>query len=132
MAHSVGEQAARAVKNSERKQVVENRTPEEIIKGIRGNLVAHLSITPSDIAFLLVSYDAAQASVDHHAALLKVVIANDQSKNEEITALKAQIAYLQAKIDWARQVYESENRIGTIDLSPEAAAAFTEQLGGEA
>lgn len=61
MAHSVGEQAARAVKNSERKKVLETRSPGEIIKGIRGNLKAHLAVTPSDTAFLLAQYDAAIA-----------------------------------------------------------------------
>ena len=58
MAHSNQEAAARAVKNSQKK-VVETRTPEQIIKGIRGNLEAHLSVTPNDIAFLLECYDAA-------------------------------------------------------------------------
>ena len=61
MAHSVGEQAARAVKNSERKQAGEKRTPDEIIKGIRGNLAAHLAVTPGDTAFLLAQYDASIA-----------------------------------------------------------------------
>ena len=59
MAHSVGEQAARAVKNSERKTVLETRSAEDIIKGIRGNLKAHLAVTPSDTAFLLAQYDEA-------------------------------------------------------------------------
>ena len=58
MAHSVGEQAARAVKNSERKKILETRTPEQILKGIRGNLAAHLAVTPNDTAFLLDLYDA--------------------------------------------------------------------------
>jgi hypothetical protein len=63
MAHSVSEAAARAVKNSERKKVEETRTPEQIIKTLRNNLVSHLAITPSDIAVLLAEYDAANESL---------------------------------------------------------------------
>ena len=58
MAHSVGEQAARAVKNSEKK-TVETRTPEQILKVIRGNLAANLAVTPGDQRFLLARYEAA-------------------------------------------------------------------------
>lgn len=64
MAHSVSEAAARAVKNSERKKVEETRTPEQIIKGIRGNLAAHLAVTPGDTAFLLAQFDAAMAKLN--------------------------------------------------------------------
>ena len=42
----------------------EKRTPEEIIKGIRGNLAAHLSVTPNDITFLLAQFDAAMAALN--------------------------------------------------------------------
>ena len=58
MGHNVGKQAEAAVKKGERKAAVETRTPAEIIKGIRGNLAAHLAVTPSDTKFLLDSYDA--------------------------------------------------------------------------
>lgn len=58
MSHSVSEAAARAVKNSQKK-VAETRTGAEILKGIRGNLAAHLAVTPSDTAFLLARYDEA-------------------------------------------------------------------------
>ena len=46
------------------KKVVETRTPDQIIKGIRGNLAAHLAVTPSDTAFLLAQFDAAMASIN--------------------------------------------------------------------
>lgn len=62
MGHNVGDQANRAVKAGERKAAEEKRTPEEIIKGIRGNLAAHLAVTPSDTQFLLAQYDAAVKS----------------------------------------------------------------------
>ncbi len=80
MAHSVGEQAARAVKNSERKKIEEMRTPEEIIKGIRGNLAAHLAVTPNDTAFLLAQYDALVPVVQTAAAAIaRVVTAEAQA-----------------------------------------------------
>jgi len=97
----MGHNPNKIVKTKERKQVLETRSPEDIIKGIRGNLVAHLSVTPSDIAFLLVAYDAAIVQIDN----------------------------LQEKVDWARQVYEAENRSTTIQversLSDEEKAVFT-------
>ena len=84
MAHSVGEQAARAVKNSERKKPEEMRTPEQIIKSIRGNLAAHLAVTPGDTNFLLGAFDAEKA-FSHKLA-------------EEAMALKVQIADLQVQL----------------------------------
>jgi hypothetical protein len=62
MAHSVSEQAARAVKNSQR-VVKETRTLEEIFKAIRGNLGANLAVTPGDQRFLLAQYDALQVKL---------------------------------------------------------------------
>ncbi len=43
-------------------EVKETRTPEQIIKVIRGNLTAHLAVTPNDTAFLLAQYDAANVN----------------------------------------------------------------------
>jgi len=110
----MGHNPNKIVKTKERKQVLETRSPEDIIKGIRGNLVAHLSITPSDIAFLLVAYDAAIALVAQSTAVLNVATANDALKNEEIANLKVQIVELEEKVAWARQVYEAENRSMTL------------------
>jgi hypothetical protein len=69
MSHSVSETAARAVANSQRK-VAETRTPEQILKGIRGNLAAHLAVTPNDVAFLLARYDEASAALVLHREIL--------------------------------------------------------------
>ena len=55
--------ATQGKKIAESKRVLETRSGEDIIKAIRGNLAAHLSITPGDIAFLLKQYDAAQAEI---------------------------------------------------------------------
>ena len=110
----MGHNPNKIVKTKERKQILETRSPEDIIKGIRGNLVAHLSITPSDIAFLLVAYDAAIALVAQSTAVLNVATANDALKNEEIANLKVQIVELEEKVAWARQVYEAENRSMTL------------------
>jgi hypothetical protein len=57
MSHSVGEQANRAVKKSEKKAAVSLRTPEERLAAIRGSVAAKLYVTPDDIRFLLDLYD---------------------------------------------------------------------------
>ena len=108
----MGHNPNKIVKTKERKQVLETRSPEDIIKGIRGNLVAHLSGTPSDIAFLLVAFDA-EKEFSHKLT-------------EENVDLKAQIADLEEKVAWARQVYEDENRSFTIAI-PESAAPTARQ-----
>lgn len=64
MGHNVGKQAAEAVARSNRKAVLETRSADEIIKGIRGNLKAHLAVTPGDTAFLLAQFDAAMAELN--------------------------------------------------------------------
>jgi hypothetical protein len=56
MGHTVGEQAGRSVKKSEKTRLLE-RTPEQIIKDIRANLAAKLAVTPGDTLFLLTKYD---------------------------------------------------------------------------
>jgi hypothetical protein len=109
MAHSVSEQAARAVKNSERKKVVETRTPEEILKGIRGNLAAHLSVTPNDIQFLLDRYyAAAQAVVDSDVKRGTLGLENE--------TLRADIKAMEVKLEEFRTVYEQENRSTTVTV----------------
>jgi len=108
----MGHNPNKIVKTKERKQVLETRSPEDIIKGIRGNLVAHLSVTPSDIAFLLVAYDAAENLV--------------QVADGVIFGLKAKIKDLEEKVAWARQVYEDENRSFTIAI-PESMAPVARQ-----
>jgi hypothetical protein len=80
MAHSVGEQAARAVKNSERKQVQETRSPEQILKDLRLNVKNRLYIIPTDIELLLGAYDA-EKEFSHKLAV----------ENVELKAQKAQL-----------------------------------------
>jgi hypothetical protein len=103
MSHTVGEKAALAVKNSNRKSaVVETRTPAEIIKGIRGNLNSPLTILKTDVAVLLARYDeAVQYAVDSDV--------NRGSMGLENEALKAEVARLNEKLEEFRSVYESEN-----------------------
>lgn len=138
MAHSVGEQAARAVKNSQ-KVAVEKRTPEEILKTIRGNIAARLFVTPTDQRFLLTAYDDLQSKLDAAHALLAqstnvIKFATEASElaNAEILKLRAQVADLRdeairrendrqaekilllAKIEEFRTVYEQENRSTTL------------------
>ena len=50
--------ADKAVAKSQKKVATE-RTPEEVLKGIRGNFAAGLAVTPDDQKFLLGLYDAA-------------------------------------------------------------------------
>ena len=87
MAHSVSEAAARAVKNSERKKPVETRSPEKIIKDIRGNLVAHLSITSSDIVVLLSQFDAVEAQ---YQAAVKIISARNHEIDDLQDALRTE------------------------------------------
>jgi hypothetical protein len=67
MSHSVSEQAARAVKNSER-QKVETRTRDEIIKDLRLNVKNRLYVAPLDIELLLSLYDAAVSQLAQYSA----------------------------------------------------------------
>src|ERR1700676_4608443 len=113
MAHSVSEQAARAVKNSERKQT-ETRTPEQILKGIRNSLVSHTWITPSDVQFLLGQYDAVTAQYQAAVAIIT-------DRNHEVEKLQhiiedraTDVRDLQVKLDEFRAVYEQENRSTTL------------------
>jgi uncharacterized coiled-coil protein SlyX len=88
----------RDAKPGTRNVIEEKRTPEEIIKAIRGNLTAHLSITPSDIAFLLAQYDSLNRLLVDASSSLAIqddVIAALQSKVDE---LQSKIEYLAATI----------------------------------
>lgn len=107
MGHQSGKGAERAVKNSQRSAVAETRTSEAIIKGIRGNLAAHLAVTPNDTAFLLAQLDSAAVTITAQYA----VIAGHIAKEED----------MQAKLDEFRDVYERENRSSLLLVTPEAA-----------
>jgi hypothetical protein len=58
MGHNVGKAAENAV-NKSNKQKLADRTPEQIISGIRNNLNSKLAVTGDDTRFLLAQYDAA-------------------------------------------------------------------------
>jgi hypothetical protein len=62
MSHTVGEKAALAVKNSEKKHAAETRTPAQRLADIRKNRAAKLFVTPDDQDFLLAQYDLVFAS----------------------------------------------------------------------
>ena len=81
--------------NDHRKPAVETRSLEEILKGIRGNLAAHLCVTPNDIQFLLTRYNAA-------------VLENE--------SLRVNIVRLNEQVDQFRTVYEQENRSTTFKI----------------
>jgi len=119
--------ANRDVKKSERKQAEEKRTPADIIKGIRGNLAAHLAVTPNDISFLLISFVGQQ--------LANTILDGDLKQARETVALQAaHIADLEAKIEEFRSVYEQENRSTTVEIFSSFAGAEPEVIdhGGEA
>lgn len=105
MAHSVSEQAARAVKNSQR-IVKETRTDAEIFKAIRGNLGANLAVTPNDQRFLLGAYDA-EKEFSHKLAEESIALKAQVDTLTEYTKnaakstfdLQCEIARLQAIID---------------------------------
>jgi hypothetical protein len=150
MAHSVSEQAARAVKNSE-KVIAEKRTPEEILKTIRGNIAAHLFVTPNDQRWLLEQYDSNHALMVQTTNLLEGAtnsLADAYSEVEKLKALISDMMYeaiqrendrqaehkmLLEKIEQFRTVYEQENSFATVKVErsiPES-DEFAEP-GGEA
>jgi copper oxidase (laccase) domain-containing protein len=59
----MGHSAKTAEKKEVKKVVKVQRTDEQVIKDIRLNLGAHLSVTPEDIAFLLKKYDLALTKI---------------------------------------------------------------------
>lgn len=121
MAHSVGEQAARAVKNSERKKIEETRTPEAIIKGIRGNLAAHLAVTPNDTQFLLNSYDSLLFMVTEAGKALDTTRVDRDN-------FAHQVGELQAQVDRFREVYQQENRGMVVAFSPDGVTQIKEEI----
>ena len=98
MAHSVSEAAARAVKNSERKQAVENRTPEQRVADIRKNRGAKLFVTPDDQDFLLAQYDASQSAVAHLAGASAALLNRAETAEAEARMLRADVAHFEEKL----------------------------------
>jgi len=111
----MGHNPNKIVKTKERKQVLETRSPKDIITGIRGNLAAHLSVTPGDIAFLLKEFDVATAAVEQLGA-------SSVSLFRRAERAEQQVHILQAKVDEFRAVYDAENRSVTVAVSSEKGA----------
>lgn len=123
MGHSVGDQAGIAVRKGQ-KQRVEERTPEQIMKGIRNSLASRLAVTPDDQRFLLLQYDTVLSSLveAQHAAIdLDVQIENLTKQNNDQAA---QIQKLVEENDQFRDVYEKENRrqLLSVETTPDALA----------
>jgi hypothetical protein len=116
MGHTVGDQAAKAVKKSEKRAADAQRTPEQRLAAIRGSLAAKLFVTPEDQRFLLDLLDQATTIVttlkqlDQHQAVLIVDL---QAKNAEQSG---SIGELQSKLEEFRTVYEQENRSTKIKI----------------
>lgn len=130
MGHSVGDQAGIAVRKGQ-KQRVEERTPEQIMKGIRNSLASRLAVTPDDQRFLLLQYDTVLSSLveAQHAAIdLDVQIENLTKQNNDQAA---QIQKLVEENDQFRDVYEKENRrqLLSVETTP---GALAEAVGDKA
>lgn len=102
MGHTVGEQAGRSVKKSEKMKQAE-RTTEQIIKEIRHHLADKTAVVPLDTAFLLLRYDmATEAVMDLNTQIDNLTKQNDGQSE--------QIQKLVEENDQFRAVYEQENR----------------------
>jgi DNA-binding FadR family transcriptional regulator len=117
MGHNVGDQANRAVKKGERKQVEDKRTPEQRLADIRKNLDAKLFVTPDDQRWLLRQYDEIHAiltALKHNTA---AKIAEMTTANfDAMTAANQEIDNLKAQIEQFRTVYEQENRSVAVEI----------------
>jgi hypothetical protein len=70
MSHTVAEQAALAVKNSQ-KATANTRTPEQRLADIRKNRAAKLFVTPDDQDFLLAALDEALKKVSNQSQTIQ-------------------------------------------------------------
>lgn len=117
MSHTVGEKAAMAVKNSQKKTgAVETRTHAEIIKTLRGNLNSPLAILKTDVAVLLAAYDLLSERFEKNARLLEsetIACAAFRTRISDLLAVQEQLA---AKIEEFRAVYEAENSSQSVKL----------------
>jgi len=128
--------AAKAVAKSEKKTGAE-RTTLEVIADIRHNLGSGLAVTSDDQRFLLTQYDDVHALMvqgteltnlstktfsrvcderDRLQAIVDVAATLDDARLAEIAKLNTKIAELTAKNEEFREVYEQENRRGSVTL----------------
>ena len=123
MGHTVGEQAGRSVKKSEKAKQAE-RSTEQIIKEIRHHLADKTAVVPLDTAFLLLQYDmATEAVMDLNTQIDNLTKQNnDQSE---------QIQKLVEENDQFRAVYEQENRKQVLSVET-VPGALSQAVGDKA
>jgi hypothetical protein len=109
MGHSVGDQAGIAVRKGQ-KQKPEDRTPEQILKGIRNNLASRLAVTPDDQRFLLLQYDTTTTSLQAANEVSKELTLQVENLTKQNNDQNQQIQKLVEENDQFRAVYEQENR----------------------
>ena len=108
MGRSVSDAAAQAVAKSNKKESVE-RTPEEILKGIRLNLASKAAVTPDDTRWLLTQFDT-----DTEA--LRQFTAQNEKLQTTNNILNERIAQLTEQNERFREVYELENHSSSIKI----------------
>ena len=90
-----------------RTKVSENRSADEIIKTLRGNLNAPLAILKTDVAVLMAAFDASQSAAAHLAGATAGLLARAE-------AAEALVVDLKATMEEFRSVYDQENRSMTV------------------
>ena len=108
MGRSVSDAAAQAVAKSNKKESVE-RTPEDILKGIRLNLASKAAVTPDDTRWLLTQFDT-----DTEA--LRQFTAQNEKLQTTNNILNERIAQLTEQNERFREVYELENHSSSIKI----------------
>jgi hypothetical protein len=108
MGRSVSDAAAQAVAKSNKKESVE-RTPEEILKGIRLNLASKAAVTPDDTRWLLTQFDT-----DTEA--LRQFTAQNEKLQTTNNILNERIAQLTEQNERFREVYELENHSSSVKI----------------
>ena len=79
--------------------VNETRTPEQIVKVIRGNLIAHLAVTPNDTAFLLAQYDQLQSVIDHATNASNTLLTRAEAAEARVNSLLEENISLKVEIN---------------------------------
>ena len=80
-------------------EVKETRTPEQIVKVIRGNLIAHLAVTPNDTAFLLAQYDQLQSVIDHATNASNTLLTRAEAAEARVNSLLEENISLKVEIN---------------------------------
>lgn len=104
-----------------RTKVSENRSADEIIKTLRGNLKSPLAILKTDVAVLLAAFDASQEAVAHLAGATAGLLTRAEAAEDLVVDLKGKLAEF-------RQVYEQENRGMAVAFSPDGVTQLEEEI----